>query len=130
MTNDFFNIIIQYVILSTDIAQNKKYVLSLDNEKIRLPYLKCDKSNIENINIEIINHIKNFIYLSDMELIPQIVSFNDSSIPNKTDNTAYIIYGFLVRFTPSINSCYWKEFDYFKPNEFTQLIVKVIQNLI
>lgn len=127
--SDMFNVVIQYVILSTDIAQSKKYVLSLDDQQIKFPQLECNKSNVENISVELIKYIKNFIYLSDIELIPQLVCFNDISIPNKKENTVYLIYGFVVRFTPSINNCFWKEFDYFKPNESTPLLVKVIQNL-
>jgi hypothetical protein len=62
-------------------------------------------------------------------MIPQLISFNDNLLPEKEENTVYLTYGFLVSFVPSLNGCYWQEFDYLKPNPYNNIIFRVIQNL-
>lgn len=120
---------IHCVILSTDIPQNKKYILSLNPNEIVLPSIECTKNNIQDILKTIIEYIKNIIIVSDMEMIPQLISINEVLLPNKNAESLDIIYGFIVSFSPSLNNSFWIEFDHINTNKFTPLIIKVIQNL-
>ena len=128
--SDCFSIKIAYAVLSTDIPNNKKYILSTTEDNISLPLLDYTEDFV-NINLEskVIEYLKNFIIVSELEMIPQLISFNDILFPNKEEKTTYILYGFIVSHVPSLNNCYWKEFDYLKPNEYNNIIFKVIQNL-
>lgn len=126
---DLLNVNINCVVLSTDIPQNKKYILSLDRDKIVLPTIQCTTSNIENLSQTITQYLRDIILVSEMEMLPQLISANEPLLPNKNLESMDIVYGFLVSFSPNLNNSFWVEFDHITPNAYTPLIIKVIQNL-
>lgn len=128
--NDQFRVRILYVVLSTDIPNNKRYVMSLDKDSIKLPHIDCTNENLEKLDSSIIEYLKSLIFVNELEMIPQLVSVNDRFIADKEDGVFYVVYGFLLSFSPNLNNCTWKEFSYLQPNEHSNLIFKVIQNLV
>lgn len=125
-----FSVKILYVVLSTDLSKNKKYVLSLDNEAIKLPTLECSNENIAQLDSEVIKYLKDMVCVNELEMLPQIICINDKFIPNMEKDTVYIVYGFVLTLTSSLNNVFWKEFDFLQPNEHSNLILKVVQNLV
>lgn len=129
--SDTFNINIHCVVLTTNIPLNKKYVLSLNNNEIALPSfaLKVDHlSDKTKFNDNIISFLKEYIFVSDIELFPELISLNSVNI-NGEPNCLNVVYGFLVNYSNSLNNCYWVEFDYLNPVEHTPLLIEVIQKL-
>jgi hypothetical protein len=129
--NDAFNVNIHCVVLTTNIPLNKKYVLSLNENQIVLPSFGLkpdhvlDKNKFED---KIITFLKEYIFVSDIELFPQLISLNSANI-DAEPNQLNVIYGFLVNYSNSLNNCYWTEFDYLSPTEHTPLLIEVIQKL-
>lgn len=128
--SDQFKIRILYVVLSTDIPNNKRYIMSLDKDSVKLPHLDCTKDNLEKLDLSIIEHLKKLIFVNELEMIPQLISVNDKFITDKEPDIFYVVYGFVLSFSPNLNNCTWKEFSYLQPNEYSNLIFKVIQNLV
>lgn len=128
--NNKFQIKIQYIVLSTDIPNNKTYIMSTNKDQLVLPEFECDTSNINKIETSLVDHLKTLIFVNEMEMIPQLVSFNDECIPNKTDNTVDVVYCFVLSLTPNLNNCYWQEFNYTEPTEYSNLIFKAIRQLL
>jgi hypothetical protein len=121
-----YNIQARCVILSTDIKNQKQYVLSLDSEKIIFPTFVFDKDDcFINKESQIIEFLRHYVYVSQLELIPQIINFDKT----EDTDTINITYGFVVNYTDSINSCSWFEFKYDVPNEYSLLLFEVTQNL-
>jgi hypothetical protein len=131
MPNDVFKVNIHCVVFSTDIAHNKKYILSTNDEKIEFPVLLLNKDNSLSINENLISFLKNHIYVNDLELIPQIINVNSEFIKNTDLDTPTLnmIYGFIVSHSNSLNNTHWVEFDFLKPNEYSNIIFEVIQKL-
>jgi len=128
MDNNFY-LKINCVVLSTDQQLSKRYILSTDNNTIILPSFYLNKSMLVNLNENIIAFLKTYIFLSDFELLPQLVNLHSTDIENNDESTLNIIYGLVVQNTQSLNNCYWLEFNYFKPNKYINLITEVIQKL-
>lgn len=130
MLNDLFRININAVIFSTDIPNNKKYVLSTNDKDIQFPVLTLDKTNISSINTNLINYLKNYVFVSDLELLPQIISTHSELISVNDDiPTLNMIYGFVINHTGSLNNSYWIEFDYLNTVPYSSIIFEVIQKL-
>lgn len=127
--DNLFGVNIHCVILSTNISANKKYILSLDKEHIVLPYVEYTKNHPVDLSKTAIDYLKDIILVSDMEMIPQLISANEPLLPNKSASAIDVVYGFIVSLSPSVNNSYWIEFDHINTNQYTPLIIKAIQNL-
>lgn len=130
MTN--FNIKLYCVLLSTDIPNNKQYVLSLSPEAIDIPYFELTQDMLSNIETNLIAKMKELIFVNDIELMPQLIALHSNDFDTNTDNNSLnAVYGFLVKYTHNINidKVSWKEFKYLEPNKYSNLIMRVIQNL-
>jgi hypothetical protein len=128
-SSDIFKVSLNCVVLTTNISLNKKYVLSLDESNIVLPKLYLTKENLSNnLNNTVVQFLKQYIFVSDIELLPQLICLHSNNIPNETEEIN-AIYGFLVNKTNSLNKCFWIEFDYLQPNTYTELLIEVIQAL-
>jgi hypothetical protein len=127
---DTFEIKLNCVVLTTNIPLNKKYVLSLDKDNIIIPSLNLTKELLSNdkLDSQIIEFLKQYIFVSDLELFPQLISLHSSHL-NSTEVSLNTIYGFLVNYTNSLNNCYWVEFDYLQPVDCMPLLIEVIQRL-
>jgi len=127
---DEFRISLNCVVLTTNLGLNKKYVLSLESDSIVLPKLELTKDFLESdLNNNIIKFLKEYIFVSDIELFPQIISLHSKNVPEKKEKTINTVYGFLVNQTNSLNNCFWIEFDYVQPTPYSELLVEVIQKL-
>lgn len=125
-----FSVKIHCIVLSTDIPNNKQYILSSSKDSIEIPYLNLEKSMLSNLELDIILKMKEFIFVSDLELLPQLISLHSSQL-EVTENSLNVVYGFLVKYTKNINTekVSWQEFNYLTPNKYSNLIMQVIQNL-
>jgi len=125
-----FSVKIHCIVLSTDIPNNKQYILSSSKDSIEIPYLNLEKSMLSNLELDIISKMKEFIFVSDLELLPQLISLHSSQL-EVTENSLNVVYGFLVKYTKNINTekVSWQEFNYLTPNKYSNLIMQVIQNL-
>jgi len=125
-----FHIRLYCVLLSTDIPNNKQYILSSDKDAIEIPYFDLDSSMLTNLESDILTKMKELIFVSDIELLPQLISLHNSYLET-TEHTLNVVYGFLVKYTSNINTekVFWQEFNYLTPNKYSNLIMQVIQNL-
>jgi hypothetical protein len=123
--NALYNINIKCIILSSQIELNKKYVLT-KSENIWDPIvLQLADGWLPDIEKKLIDEIKNFIFVNELELLPQIISLKIGSEKNCID----IIYGFVVNYTESLNKCFWLEFDFLKEEPYSTLLLETIQKL-
>ena len=131
MDNSKFDINIHCVVFGTDIPNNKTYILSTQKEDISFPSFVLTMDNITDLDNYLIKFLKNYIFVNDLELIPQLITLNSIDIVNsETDiNTLNTIYGFIVNHTHSINNCYWLNFEYKEPMKYGNLLLEVIQKL-
>lgn len=128
--SETFNVKLCCVLLSTDIPNNKQYILSSSKDFIEIPSFNLERPMLSKLETDIILKMKELIFISDIELLPQLISLHNSSI-DSNENTLNVIYGFLVRHTLNINmdKVYWQEFNYLNPTKYSNLIMQVIQNL-
>lgn len=125
------NIKLHLIILSTDIAKNKKYVLSTDKENLVLPCFDINPDNSKNIKQSIEDFLKERIVISPLELITSLLFINPTSLPEelRDDNTLNIIYGSVIVFNTNTNGLYWQEFDFLLPHAYSNLLFDAIHTL-
>ena len=109
MSNNF-NVKINCIVFSTNIHLNKRFVLSIDKDSMVFPSFDVDSSSLENIEQNIVNFLKSFVFISDIELWPQLINIH-SNLLSKQENELNIIYGSIINHTDSINNAYWTDFD-------------------
>jgi hypothetical protein len=125
--SSLFNINIKPIVLTTRININKRYILST-SENLWSPILiQLEESMLNNLEEKIVTTLKSFIFVNDLELLPQIISVKQNK---EQPNTIDLIYGFLVNYTENLNNCFWVEFDLAEEKEYSLLILEVIQNLV
>ena len=121
-----YTISIQCVVLSTDISNNKQFVLSLSKDQIEFPSFECNSNFLNDTEEYLIQYLKKYIFVNDVELLPQIISLDTKYISNNIN----IIYGFITTKTSSIgNGANWFEFDYQQPNPYSNILFEVTQKL-
>lgn len=127
--NNKYNINIHCVVLSTDIPNNKQFVLSLSNNAIEFPSFACNNDFLNNPEEYLIQHLKQYIFVNDIELWSQIINIDHKYI-SSSDDTVNIIYGFITTKTSSIgNGACWFEFSYQEPNPYSNILFEVTQKL-
>ena len=121
-----FHVKLYCVLLSTDIPNNKQYILSSKKDEIEIPYFDLDAVMLTNLDSDILAKMKELIFVSDIELIPQLISMHNSYLETK-ERTLNVVYGFLVKHTGNINTekVFWQEFNYLTPNKYSNLIMQV-----
>jgi len=126
-----FSIKIHCVVIGTDLRNNKQYLLSLDEKETVFPSFFLDNTNKSNIEESVVDFLKQYVGVSELELMPQLISLNytDLSSNNKKKNQINTVYSSLVNQNSSINNAYWVEFDFLNPNKYINLIFEVIQKL-
>jgi hypothetical protein len=125
-----FIINLSCVVLTTNLSLNKKYVLSLNADNITLPNFSITQEYLKsNLDHQIVKFLKEYIFVSDIELLPQLISLHSPNLPQNEDGIINTVYGFLVNQTNSLNNCFWVEFDYLQPTPHTELLIEVIQKL-
>ncbi len=120
------------VILSTDIPNNKKYVLSTDKNKISLPYFYLDNTNYNNIKNTIYESLKDKMVISPLELMPSFITINQDDLPEDMKNSEIlnIVYGSVIPLNQqNINDLYWVEFNLLLSTPYSNLLFQVIHSL-
>jgi hypothetical protein len=128
MNNEQFTIDVHCVIFSTNIAFNQKFILSTDSKELKFPKFELTNANIKTIEDEIVKFAKSHVFVSDLQLLPQLINIHSNAFEHQ-DNHLNIIYGFIVEHTINIANSYWLEFDLLKPVPQSQLLYEVIQKL-
>lgn len=125
-----FNIIANLVVICANLHNGKKYILSLNNNDIKLPSLELDKDKLLVLNRTLMDYLKSLNIGNDNMsiLIPQIISLDSTHIESDSESIN-VVFGFLVDYYSNINNCYWIEFDYGIPNKYSNLIFEVVQKL-
>jgi hypothetical protein len=121
------------VIFGIDLQKNKKYVFSLEEEDIALPYINVTSENKSCIKEYLMISLKEYIKeeyfeLSNLEVNPQLVLDHTSYIQGK-ENTFNMIYGILMDYTDNIQNGYWHEFNYMNITKYHNLLFEVIREL-
>lgn len=129
MSSNLFRLNAHCVVLGTDMVRQKKYVASTSADDLIFPVLQLNQDNIKSINLSLINFLHSKLpYVTDIELIPQLININSEYIVSQPDDLN-IIYGFLVDHKQQLNELHWIEFDDFKPIQYSNIIFEVIQKL-
>lgn len=128
MSDNIFKVKINCVVFSTNINLNQRFILSLKNDTIALPSFNLVEEHLENIEYEIIKFLKEFVFVNDIELLPQLININ-SKVLSKDNQELNILYGSLIKHTENLNNCYWVPFDLLKEQPYSTLIFEVIQKL-
>jgi hypothetical protein len=118
------------VLLATDIAKNKQFVLSTKSDEIELPLLEVSDEYFDNPVMYIAQKLKEYIFISDLELISQLISIKNR-LPqiSEEENTLYIIHGLLTPKSQNLNNVHWIEFNYHVPNTHSHILLEVTQKL-
>jgi hypothetical protein len=128
--SDLYQVRIHCVLFAADISANKKFVLSIDKEKISFPCLELSSENIKEIDYNLVQYLKQYIFVNELELLPQLISLHNMPLANTQEQTLDVVYGFVVGYTENINSnAFWHEFDFLESNEYTNTLLEVIQKL-
>jgi hypothetical protein len=127
-SNDLFHIKLNCIVFGVDIALNKKCILSLEEENIVFPNFKINSDNINDIEKTIITNLKEYVFVSDLELIPQLINIHSKNL-SKDTNTVEVVYGFIINHTLNINNCYWIDFNPIKENPLSPVLFEVMQKL-
>jgi len=125
-----YKVKVSFIVLTTDIPQNKQYILSLNKDSIQLPSFYIDDTNSLTISDSAVEYLQGLILLDKFQLMPQLISLNETTLPNVESDTLYVVYGSVTKFSPSLNNCYWYEFNYFMPNDYNDAIIKTVQKLL
>lgn len=128
-----FNINIHCVIFGVNIKLNKKCILSSNKEDIEFPKLNLQPIHINDINNSIIKFLKQFIFINELELIPQIITINNNLLKSTTniEDEINIVYGFIIDYKSSIdtNNVNWMDFDILKEHKYSTVIFETMQKL-
>lgn len=125
---------ISVIIMTTDIPNRKKYVVSSSKEQIVFPKVEINKDNKNDIEETICNFIReNYLLLSNNELMPQIVSLHQPMLCENEDELS-VVYGCVVPKEAQYNpdKCFWTEFELLdnEKNEESYLLMNAIKNLL
>ncbi|MFM7795448.1 MAG: hypothetical protein ACKO7N_01650 [Candidatus Nitrosotenuis sp.] len=125
-----FKVNLNCIVFSTNITLNQRLVLSLDKEKIIFPSLYLNSDNLNHLDDTLIQFLKQYVFVSDLELLPQLISLDNSILNNDPNNaTLNVVYGFIVNHTNSLNNAFWVEFQLLKEQPYSNLLFEVIQKL-
>jgi hypothetical protein len=125
-----FNVNIHCVVFGVNASLNKRCVLSVDNDKLVLPKFILENDLLKNLNENIIKFLKQYVFVNDLELLPQLISLNHVSL-NQEQDTLDIVYGFIIDYNSSIDNTrvYWIDFDILKEQQLSLVLLETIQKL-
>jgi hypothetical protein len=125
-----FNVNIHCVVFGVNASLNKRCVLSVDNDKLVLPKFILENDLLKNLNENIIKFLKQYVFVNDLELLPQLISLNHVSL-NQEQDTLDIVYGFIIDYNSSIDNtrAYWIDFDILKEQQLSLVLLETIQKL-
>jgi|694.fasta_scaffold54157_4 hypothetical protein len=123
-----FDVNINCVIFGANQSLNKRGVLSLNKDDIILPKLSLTKDLLTNLNNSIISFLKEYVFVNELELIPQLINIHH---PLLGDSSLEVIYGFIIDYNSSINNekAYWIDFDPLKELKLSPVLFETMQKL-
>lgn len=126
-----FNINIHCVVFGVNPALNKKCVLSTNTETLTLPSFTLEQNQLDNLEQNIINFLKTYIFVNDLELLPQHICMHHSVLSEDKDSIN-TVYGFIINYSSSINNekCYWIDFDPMKEQKLSSVLLQTVQKLV
>jgi hypothetical protein len=122
-----FNVVINCVVLGTNISSRKQYILSASPDTFQPLQFQLEPSQLESLEQNIIAFLKQHIWVDDLELLPQIINIHSKYLD--TPGSLNIIYASVVNHTPSINNAHWIEFNLLAEQPYSTFILEVIQKL-
>jgi len=125
-----FIINVHCIVFGVSTLLNKRCILSLNKDEINFPKFKLETKDIKNINQSIIDFLKQYIFVNDLVLMPQIINLN-SPILNNEENALDIVFGFIVDYQSSLNKdlVHWIDFDPMVENKFSTVLFETMQKL-
>ncbi len=130
-----FNLKVVLCLISVNFYKNEKYVLSLDQNKISLPYV--DISDINNMQQSIYSYIQNMLINIKHKDISRLklISFNDTKVKNLFPNdlnTIHVQYGATLPNLETAPEYHWVTFDYINTKIYKELdiINQTLQHVI
>lgn len=123
-----FTIKIHFVVLATDIKQDKQYILSINEEDICLPHAFLNNEYLKSLDNTVIKKVQEFVFTNELELMPQLISLHSLDIEQQ-DQQINCVYGFVINKTDNLHNSFWVEYDYFKPNKYSNLIAETTHKL-
>lgn len=125
-----FNINAHCILFGVNERLNKRCILSTNQEEIVFPVLSFDESSILKINESIIAFLKNYIFVNELMLIPQVINLNSPTL-NQNTVTLEMVFGFIVDYNSSIDpsKAFWIDFDPMKESKLSPIIFETIQKL-
>lgn len=123
-----FTVNLNCVVFSVDMALNKRFIFSTDNSEIKFPVVSLNSDILSNIEDYLVQFLKQYIYVNDLELLPQLIKIHSDTLSEDAE-TLNVVYGFIVPFTPSINNGSWIEFQPLKENKQSHILFEVMQKL-
>lgn len=123
-----FKVNIHCVVFGVNESLNKRCILSTNKQDIVFPVMEL--TDAEKINNQVIAFLKQYIFVNDLVLIPQIINLH-SPILNTEKDVLNIVLGFITDYNSSIDNTqvYWLDFDLMKEHKFSPIIFETIQKL-
>lgn len=125
-----FDINIHCVVFGVNPGLNKRCILSIRSEDMELPNFKLQIEQAQNINQTIVDFLRQYIFVNELELLPQMININSSTLKTE-DNILQIVYGFIVEYSSSIDSSkvQWIDFDPLQEHRLSPIIFETMQKL-
>lgn len=126
-----FSINIHCIVFGVNETLNKRCILSTDKEEILFPFFKLDSNHKSNINNATISFLKEFTFVNELALIPQIINLNSNILNENKDDTIDMVFGFIIDYNSSIDNSkvFWIDFDPMIEHKFSPIIFETIQRL-
>lgn len=126
-----FDININCVVFGVNTTLNKRCILSTSFDDIELPSFKLLPEQVSNINLSIIDFLRQYIFVNELELLPQMITMNSTDMVT-IDLVLQTVYGFIVDYKSSIDSSKvrWVDFDILEEHRLGPVIFETMQKLV
>lgn len=125
-----FDINIHCVVFGVNPGLNKRCILSIKAEDIDLPNFKLSVDQASNINQAIIDFLRQYVFVNELELLPQMININSPTLKTE-DSILQTVYGFIIDYKSSIDSSkvQWIDFDPLQEHRLSPVIFETMQKL-
>lgn len=125
-----FDINIHCVVFGVNPSLNKRCILSTKAEDIDLPNFKLSVDQASNINQAIIDFLRQYVFVNELELLPQMININSPTLKTE-DSILQTVYGFIIDYKSSIDSSkvQWIDFDPLQEHRLSPVIFETMQKL-
>ncbi|NBT09089.1 MAG: hypothetical protein EBS98_09845, partial [Chitinophagia bacterium] len=123
-----FDIHISCVVFGVNPSLNKRCILSTKAEDIDLPNFKLSVDQASNINQAIIDFLRQYVFVNELELLPQMININSPTLKTE-DHILQTVYGFIIDYKSSIDSskAQWIDFDPLQEHRLSPIIFETMQ---